>query len=70
MADKPRHEKRKPPLRRIAIYTGITLILVGYAFLSIPPETGLDVATRRAFTGIGLVITGAALWLGNFFFPK
>ncbi len=67
MAGEPRHEKRKLPLRRIAIYVGITLILVGYGFLSIPPETGPDVATRRAFSGIGLIIAGAALWLGTFF---
>jgi len=34
----------------------------------VPPEAALDVATRRAFTGIGLIFAGGALWLGTIFF--
>lgn len=36
---------------------------------SVLPESALDVATRRAFSGIGLIFTGCALWLGTIFLP-
>lgn len=70
MADEPQRQKRQLPIRRTAIFTGILLILAGYTYLSIPPEAEMAVATERAFTGIGLVIAGAALWMGTLFFTK
>lgn len=69
MADAPKSKYRNPfPLRKTILYTGVALIALGYGFLSVPPEAALDVATRRAFTGIGLIFAGGALWLGAIFF--
>lgn len=69
MADAPRTKYRKPfPVRKIILYTGVALIALGYGFLSVPPESGIAVAQKRAFTGIGLVMAGAVLWLGAIFF--
>jgi len=69
MADELRPKRLKPlPVRRLIMFTGIALITLGYGFLSVPPEAALDVATRRAFTGIGLIIAGSALWLGTLVF--
>lgn len=64
-----RPKRRKPlPLRRIAFYMGIALIPLGYGFLSAPAETLVATASTRAFTGLGLIIGGAFLWLGAIFF--
>jgi len=69
MANEFRRKRRKPlPIRRLFMFAGIALITLGYGFLSVPPETALDVAARRAFTGIGLIFAGGALWLGTIFF--
>lgn len=69
MANERSSRKRKRlPVRKLAIFTGIALIALGYGFLSVPPEAALDVATKRAFTGIGLIFAGGALWLGTIFF--
>lgn len=69
MANEFRPKWRKPlPIRRLFMFMGIALIALGYGFLSVPPEAALDVATRRAFTGIGLIFAGGALWLGTIFF--
>lgn len=69
MANEFRPKRRKPlPIRRLVMFMGIALIALGYGFLSVPPEAALDVATRRAFTGIGLIFAGGALWLGTIFF--
>lgn len=70
MAEKQATKRRKLPLRRIIFYTGIALILVGYGFLSVPPDAGLAVAEERVFRGLGLVVIGAALWLGALFFNQ
>ena len=69
MAGEFRPKRRKLlPIRRLFMVMGIALIALGYGFLSVPPEAAPDVATRRAFTGIGLIFTGGALWLGTIFF--
>lgn len=70
MADDRSSKRRKLPVRRIILYTGIALILIGYGFLSVPPDAGLTVAEERAFRGLGLVVTGATLWLGSIFFNR
>lgn len=66
-----RPKRRNPlPLQQIILYTGIALIALGYGFLSVPPEASVADAERRAFTGLGLVMAGAALWLGAIYFGK
>lgn len=71
MTDEHRPKLREPlPIRRIIFWIGIALILVGYVFLSTPPEAGMDNTGERVFEGLGLVVVGAVLWLGTFFFPK
>ena len=52
------------PLRKIAGLTGIALILAGYFFLGIDPDTEPALAIKSAFTGIGMIIVGAAISLG------
>lgn len=52
------------PFRRIVGLTGIALILAGYFFLGIDPDTEPAMAIKRAFTGMGLIIAGALLSLG------
>lgn len=70
MADEQAPKRRKLPVRRIVFYTGIALILLGYGFLSVPPDAGLAVAEERVFRGLGLVVIGATLWLGTIFFNR
>ncbi|GAO35894.1 hypothetical protein SCT_1290 [Sulfuricella sp. T08] len=65
MTEKQAPERYKLSVRRIVFFTGIALILIGYGFLSVPPDAGPDVAEERAFKGLGLVVAGAALWLGS-----
>jgi hypothetical protein len=52
------------PLRKIVGLTGITLILAGYFFLGIDPDTEPAMAIKSAFAGMGLIIVGAAMSLG------
>lgn len=69
--DQEHHPKRRGiPVRRIIFWLGVALILVGYVFLSVPAGTLPFAATTRAFTGLGLVIGGAFLWLGAIFFNE
>ena len=68
MADEPHHEKRKLPVRRIIVWVGAGLIVLGYGLLSIQPDTESPLAIKRAFLGMGSVIAGAMLWLGAIFF--
>lgn len=56
------------PLRKIVGLTGIALILAGYFFLGIDPDTEPALAIKRAFTGMGLIIAGAILSLGALVF--
>jgi len=56
------------PLRKVAILSGIALILAGYFFLGIDPDTEPALAIKRAFAGIGLIIGGAILSLAALFF--
>ena len=62
------HNRREFPVKRTIFWTGILLTLVGYGFLSVPAETISMTAGNRAFTGLGLMISGAFLWLGTIFF--
>lgn len=55
-------------LRKIVGLTGIALILAGYFFLGIDPDTEPALAIKRAFTGMGLIIAGAILSLGTLVF--
>jgi len=50
--------------RKIVGLTGIALILAGYFFLGIDPDTEPAVAIKSAFAGMGLIIGGAAMSLG------
>jgi len=68
MTDEPHHKRRHLPIRRIIFWAGIALTLLGYGFLSAPAETLAVTASARAFTGLGLIIGGAFLWLGAIFF--
>lgn len=68
MTGEHHHKRRHFPIRRIIFWIGIALILLGYGFLSAPAETLAVTAGTRAFTGLGLVIGGAFLWLGAIFF--
>lgn len=52
------------PLRRIVGLTGIALILAGYFFLGIDPDTEPALAIKTAFAGMGLIIGGAVMSLG------
>lgn len=52
------------PLRRIVGLTGIALILAGYFFLGIDPDTEPALAIKNAFAGMGLIIGGAVMSLG------
>ena len=54
--------------RKIIGLTGIVLILAGYFFLSIDPDTEPALAIKSAFTGLGLIIAGALLSLGTLIF--
>lgn len=56
------------PFRKIIGFTGIALILAGYLFLNINPDTEPALAIKRAFTGMGLIIAGALLSLGALVF--
>ena len=53
-----RRERRR--LRWGLLVLGLALIAAGYWCLFVDPETRADEATRYAFTGMALVITGAA----------
>jgi len=68
MTDEPHHKRRHLPIRRMIFWAGIALTLLGYGFLSAPAETFAVTASARAFTGLGLIIGGAFLWLGTIFF--
>lgn len=61
-------KQRKLLAKKIIFWVGIGLVLLGYGFLFIPAETPAVTAITRAFTGLGLVIGGAILWLGAVFF--
>ncbi len=52
------------PFRKIVGLSGIALILAGYFFLGIDPDTEPAMAIKSAFTGMGLIIGGAAMSLG------
>lgn len=52
------------PLRKIVGLAGIALILAGYFFLGVDPDTEPALAIKRAFAGMGLIILGAAMSLG------
>lgn len=56
------------PLRKIIGLMGIALILAGYFFLGIDPDTEPALAIKSAFTGMGLIIAGALLSLGALIF--
>ena len=68
MNQEPHHKRRPLPLKRMIFWAGIALILLGYGFLSAPAETLAVTASFRAFTGLGLIIGGAFLWLGALLF--
>lgn len=70
MADELLHKRRKLPIRRIIFGTGIGLILLGYVFLCIQPDTAPSIAVTRAIFGLVAVIIGAMLWLGAIFFSE
>lgn len=55
------------PFRKIFGLTGIALILTGYSYLGIDPDTEPALAIKSAFTGMGLLIAGAFLSLGALF---
>lgn len=55
-------------LRKIVGLTGIALILAGYFFLGIDPDTEPVMAIKRSFAGMGLIIAGAILSLGSLVF--
>lgn len=55
------------PFRKIFGLTGIALILAGYFFLGIDPDTEPAQVIKNAFTGMGLIIVGAAMGLGALF---
>lgn len=57
-------------LRKIVGLTGIALILAGYFFLGIDPDTEPTMAVKRAFAGMGLIIAGAILSLGALLFAR
>jgi hypothetical protein len=52
------------PFRKIIALAGIAMILTGYFFLGIDPDTEPALAIKGAFTGMGLIIVGAAMSLG------
>jgi hypothetical protein len=54
--------------RKIVGLTGIALILAGYFFLGIDPDTEPALAIKSAFTGMGLIMAGALLSLGALIF--
>jgi len=56
------------PFRKIAVLSGIALILAGYVCLGIDPDTEPALAIKRAFAGMGLIIAGALLSLGALVF--
>ena len=56
------------PFRKIFGLTGIALILAGYFFLGIDPDTEPAQVIKNAFTGMGLIIGGAILSLGTLVF--
>jgi len=58
------------PFRKIVGLAGIALILAGYFFLGIDPDTEPALAIKSAFAGMGLIITGAILSLGALFFAE
>lgn len=52
------------PFRKIIILAGIALIMAGFSFLNVEPDTESAIAINHAFTGIGLLVAGAATSLG------
>jgi hypothetical protein len=56
------------PFRKIAFLTGFALILTGYFFLGIDPDTEPALAIKSAFAGMGLIMAGAILSLGALVF--
>ncbi len=55
-------------LRKIVGLAGVALILAGYFFLGIDPDTEPALAIKSAFAGMGLIMAGAILSLGALFF--
>jgi peptidoglycan/LPS O-acetylase OafA/YrhL len=58
------------PSRKIIGFTGFALILAGFFFLNIDPDTEPTLAIKNAFTGMGLIIVGAATSLGALMFAE
>lgn len=58
------------PLKKIIGLVGVALILTGYFFLAIDPDTSLALTIARAFIGMGMVGAGAILSVGAFLFIK
>lgn len=55
------HQRRpRAGLRRLLLALGLVLISAGYWSLAVDPDTQADIATRRAFLGMGLVVVGTA----------
>jgi hypothetical protein len=48
------------PFRKIIILVGIALIMAGFSFLNVDPDADSAFAVNHAFTGIGLLVAGAA----------
>lgn len=55
--------RRRVGLRHGTLALGLLLIAGGYWSLSVDPSVSVDLATRRAFAGMGLVIAGTVMAL-------
>lgn len=58
-----RRRRERIWLHWLLLALGLAMIGAGYWSLAVGPDVPADVATRRAFIGIGLVSFGAALAL-------
>lgn len=60
MTEPRRRKRRLPPwLGWALLLLGLLLIGLGYAQLAVPPDTPPVEASRRAFSGMALVVGGA-----------
>lgn len=57
-------------VRWLLLVLGLAMIAGGYWSLSVEPDVSADEAQRRAFIGLALVITGAALALISRWIPR
>ena len=57
-------------VRWLLLGLGLAMIAGGYWSLSVESDVAADEAQRRAFIGMGLVITGAALALISRWIPR